>query len=207
MYTWIRASTITIRELLREHFESDANLRTFFNPLNGTMVVSASTPQEMVDSSIAGLSVWLYHIVRDEQTHNRPPSRIGVDQVERHPLPLRLHYLMTPITDNDEGSIGSQLEQSIIGKVIQTLHDHPLLSGAFLRDDLVGSHIQIGIRLEPLALEEITRIWDALEQSYQLCISYKVSVVMLGSDQEVERIAPVDAVDSEYGLINGGAQA
>jgi hypothetical protein len=205
MYTLIRATTITITELLREHFESDAALRPVFNAgAGGVMVVSPNTPQEMSDHSIIGLSVWLYRIARDDNLLNHPPRRVAFDRMESRPLPLRLHYLMTPIVSRDEMGPGPSLEQSIIGKVLQTLHDHPLLAGAFLRDDLAGTGAQLAVRLEPLGLEEITRVWDALEESYQLCISYEVSVIMLASDEEVHRIAPVDVVEPEYGVITAG---
>jgi hypothetical protein len=201
MYTLVRATTITLIELLREHFETDAALRPFFNAAaGGTMIVSSNTPQEMSENSINGLSLWLYRIARDDQLLNHPPRRVAIDRVEHHPLPLRLHYLMTPIVDRNENGIGPGLEQSIIGKVLQTLHDHPILSGAYLQDDLVGTDTKVSVRFEPLVLEEITRVWDALEQSYQLCISYEVSVVMISSDEEANRIAPVDVVEPEYGV-------
>jgi len=205
MYTLIRATTITLTELLREHFESDSLLQPLFDAgAGGAMVVSPNTPQEMNDNAMTGLSVWLYRIVRDEQLLNHPPRRISLDRVQSRPLPLRLHYLMTPIVTREDLGPAPGLEQSIIGKVLQTLHDHPLLAGAFLRDDLAGTGAQLAVRLEPLGLEEITRVWDALEESYQLCISYEASVIMLASDEEVHRIAPVDVVEPEYGVITAG---
>jgi hypothetical protein len=87
--------------------------------------------------------------------------------------------------------------------VLQTLHDHPILTGALLQGDLVGTGAQLTIRLEPLGLEEITRVWDALETSYQLCVSYEVSLVLVASDEEVRRISPVESVEPEYGVITG----
>lgn len=202
MYTLIRATTITLSELLREHFKSDAVLGPLFNAgIGGVMVVSPYTPQEMNNKSITGLSVWLYRIVRDDQVLNHPPRRISINHVESRPLPLRLHYLMTPIVTREEQGSEPGLEQSIIGKVLQTLHDHPLLSGSNLRDDLTGTATQIAVRLEPLGLEEITRVWDALEDSYQLCISYEVSTIMLASDEEIRRISAVDVVEPEHGII------
>lgn len=202
MYTWVRSTTITLTDLLGEHFRSDPGLRPFFDPgSGGTMEVFSHTPQEMGDQNLTGLSVWLYRIARDEQLLNHPPPRIAYDRSERRPLQLRLHYLMSPIVSGEVNGVGPLLEQAIIGKVLQTFHDHPLLSGAVLRDDLVGTGIEIGVRLEPLGLEEITRVWDALEQSYQLCASYEVSVVPVHSDEEASRIAPVEIVQPEYGVI------
>lgn len=202
MYTALRATTMTLVEILEQHLENDAALRTFFNPMDGgTMVVSASTPQEMADNTLTGLSVWLYRIDRDDQLLNHPPRRMGFERIERRSLPLRLHYLMTPIANGNNDGSGPPLEQGILGKVLQTFHDHPLLSGVDLRDDLAGSGTEIAVRLEPLGLEEITRVWDALERSYQLCVSYEVTVVLVASDSEDERIHPVDSVVTEYGVI------
>jgi len=204
MYTALRSTTVTLVDILAQQLEQDSMLRAFFNPLDGgTMVVSASTPQEMADNNLAGLSVWLYRIDRDDQLLNHPPRRTSIDRRERRNLPLRLHYLITPIASGNADGNGPPLEQSILGKSLQTFHDHPLLSGVDLQDDLVGSGMEIAVRLEPLGLEEITRVWDALEQSYQLCVSYEVSVVMVASDAEAGLVSPVDAVASEYGVVAG----
>jgi len=148
-----------------------------------------------------GLSVWLYRLARDEQLLNQPPRRVGFEQLQPNPLPLRLHYLMTPIVTNTSPNDTPELEHLILGKVLQIFNDHPVLSGVDLRDDLTGTTTDLFVRLEPQSLEEITRVWDALERSYQLCVSYEVSVVMIESDLEVRDVTPVDAFIPEYGVI------
>ncbi len=198
MYTALRSTTMTLVEILQQHLANDPVLSAFFG--NGTMLVSANTPQEMTDNSLTGLSVWLYRIDRDDQLLNHPPRRIGFDRVERRNLPLRLHYLITPVANGNQDGTGPPLEQSILGKALQTFHDHPLLSGADLQDDLAGSGTEIAVRLEPLGLEEITRVWDALEKSYQLCVSYEATVVMVASDAEASLISPVNVIETEYGV-------
>lgn len=202
MYTALRSTTLTLTGILEQHLRNDFDLRMMFNPDDGgTMVVSASTPQEMVDNNLAGLSVWLYRIDRDDQLLNHPPPRPGFARRERRGLSLRLHYLLTPMAESSPEGTGPPLEQSILGKVLQTFHDHPLLSGVDLQGDLTGSGMEIAVRLEPLGLEEITRVWDALERSYQLCVSYEVTVVMVASDAEAERINPVESAVIDYGVI------
>ena len=204
-YRAINSTTVTLVDLLTDHFNSDSLLRPFFDSgLGGNMVVSPRTPQEMADTSEAGLSVWLYRIARDPELLNMPPRRTGIDTFEHRPLPLRLHYLMTPVINDPENSGNDPgLEQFIIGKVLQTLHDNPNIHGAQLRGDLVGTGASLSMYLEPLNLEEITRVWDAMESSYQLCISYEVSLVMIASSKEDQRIGPVISVEPEYGVITG----
>ncbi len=206
-YRVISAATETLANRLTTHLRTDPVLGTFFDSsLGGTMEVLARTPQEMAEADDTGLSVWLYRIARDPELLNHAPKRVSFDQFEKPPLPLRLHYLMTPIV-NEEATLGNDpgLEQFIIGKVLQTFHDHPRLEGADLQADLTGTGQTLGVRLEPLGLEEITRVWDALETAYQLCISYEVSVALIASDKEPALLTPVDVVESEIGTASEGA--
>jgi hypothetical protein len=55
------------------------------------------------------------------------------------------------------------------------------------------------VRLEPLSLESITRVWEALDRPYQLCVSYEVTVVPIDSAHEPVVVVPVDVVVPEYG--------
>ncbi len=165
------------------------------------MVVSLSTPNEMTQKPAEGLSVWLYRIMRDEQRLNDPPVRLSPTELLPPPLPLRLHYLMTPVTSDRFGD--PETEQIMIGKVLQIFHSHPILRGSDLEAEFSGTEVELRLRLEPMALEEITRVWDALNGSYQLSVSYEVSVVNVNTELEPERVAPVSIALPEYGSIVG----
>jgi hypothetical protein len=202
-YRSINGVTRSLIALLESHLSADPTLRPFFDiTAGGTMVVSARTPDEMDDADQSGLSVWLYHLTRDPDLLNHPPRRIAHDRLEAPRLPLRLRYLMTPVV-NEGGDAGNDpgLEHYVLGKILQTFHDHPVLAGPDLRGDLIGSGEQIGVRLEPLGLEEITRVWDALNATFQLCVSYEVSLAMICSDMAVSAVTPVDSVTLETGLV------
>jgi hypothetical protein len=202
MNTALRASSLTLRDLLREQLRADLNLRDFFDSaLGGSMVVALLTPEELATSGQQGLSLWLYRIERDEQTLNLPPRRVARDRLQPAPLPLRLHYLVTPIVGNSDHTDGPELEQNILGVVLQFFHDKPLLCGADLRGDLAGSTVELRVRWESLDLEQITRVWDALERSYQLSISYEVSVVPIDSARQLTDVVPVDVAIAELGVI------
>ena len=163
------------------------------------MLVTLDTPQEMIQLQREGVSLWLYRLQRDAETLNHPARRSGTAERERRPLPLRLHYLVTPIVDHATRPQAPELEQHVLGRALQVLHDVGSLRGALLRDDLAGQSLEIFVRLEPLTLEETTRVWDALERSYQLCVSYEVSVVPILSGAAREDAEPVDALHDEIG--------
>jgi hypothetical protein len=194
MYRALSATTETLVGLLKEHVQF---LSAAFG---GTWEVTAQTPREMSEKNQQGLSVWLYRVERDEHHLNQAPRRVAFNQIEPKPLPLRLHYLITPIALAGEEGL---LEQQILGVVLQTFHDQPILQGASLQPELRSTTDRITVRLESQGLEEITRVWDALERSYQLCVSYEVSVVMVASNNEADELAPVDVVVPEYGIVTG----
>src|SRR5438874_11094033 len=170
MYTALRSASITLAEYLKSRFIADADLRLLFDPTGpgpGNLAVSLNSPQEMFDLPSEGLSVWLYRAVRDPERTNAPPERIGPTQLARVPLPMRLHYLMTPVVAIKTKD-SPETEHLILGKVLQALYDHPTLRGADLQSGFKGTGVEITARLEPLSLEDLSHLYYALERSWQL---------------------------------------
>ncbi|HXJ09380.1 MAG TPA: DUF4255 domain-containing protein [Burkholderiales bacterium] len=191
----------TLRSLLEGELTADlapGGLATFFG--GASTEVSIATPEEMIRQKKQGLSVWLYRVARDETRLNDPPAVRplaggGVELVPP-PLPLRLHYLMTPLAPK-----APDTEQKILGRVLRTFHSRPLVSGALLRGDLIGTGTEISVRLEPMTLEEITRVWEALEGSYQLSISYEVTLALIPSAALPLRPSLVESVRRDAAMI------
>jgi len=198
MYQALLATSETIRKYIEDHIGSV--------PTTAPKRVTLNTPKEMSSSNTEGVSVWLYRVVRDPERLNDPVQRIGWDQLKPPPLPLRLHYLITPITGTDQPAapLGNpDDEQKLLGRVLQLFHQHPVLRGVDLQGAFLGTATELHVRLEPMGLEEITRVWEALEGSYQLSVSYEVSVVNIEAETEPESMTPVEVVLPEYGIIVG----
>jgi hypothetical protein len=75
-------------------------------------------------------------------------------------------------------------QQIILGKVMQVLYDRSILQGADLTGSLVTSGDELRVVLSPVALEETTRVWQAMEMSYRLSLVYLVRVAMIDSLNE-----------------------
>ena len=202
MYTALLASSQTLSDFLQHRLESDPNLRTLFDSgLGGSMVVSLRNPEEMTERSDQGLSLWLYRITRDEDRLNDPPVRVTPTLLHEPPLPLRLHYLCTPVVDPATAN-NAEIEQRVLGKVLQSLYGHPVLRGTDLSGDFSGTDAELRSRLEPMSLEDSTRIWNALEQPYQLSVSYEVTLVNV--DSEIfDTNTPVTEVIPDHAVIVG----
>jgi len=186
--TAIRATSRTIADFLQTEFENDPDLGASFSG-GGTMRVYLNTPAQMTGSR-SGLSVWLYRVTRDGLTLNRPPERISPTRVQPAPLPVRLHYLIAPII-NSNAADSPETEQVILGKALQALHDHPQLRGVDLKDDFQGTRTVVTSRFEALTIDELGRIWEALDTSYRTSVSYEVTVIDIGAPVRDEIGPPV----------------
>ena len=133
------------------------------------------------------LTVFLYEIVEDPFVKNRPALRADTPPtvtLRRAPMGLILRYLVTPWS-NDRLT-----DQQMLGRALQVLHDNAILTAEWLRGGLVGTAEALKVSLNPISLEERTRIWHAVQQRYRVSIAYEVRVVNV--DSLVERtLTPV----------------
>ena len=204
MHLALQAASDALSRFLALAIDADPTLGPLFVLGGGPMVVTLNTPREMLDLPAQGLSVWLYQVLRDDQRLNAPPERVRVDQVRPAPLPLRLRYLVSPVVSQVANSPNAspRREQEILGRVLQALHDHPILRGADLEDTAFeGTNVTLNVRLEPVTVEEITRVWHALQQSYQLSVSYEMSLVFIDTALSVSPAHPVRVALPEYGIV------
>lgn len=204
MHTVIRATSITIQEHVRSALIADPALRAFFDPvIGGTMAVALNNPEEMRAHNVEGVSVWLYRVQRDDQRLNAPPMRPTANRLVPTPLPLRLHYLVTPVVTIDPAFplVSPGREQEILGKVMQLLFERPVLRGVDLKDTLTGSDELFTLRLEPMSLEEITRVWHALQRPYQLSVSYEVTLALVSPQAQPAVVTPVTIAEPMYSVI------
>lgn len=199
MYPFIRATSNTLAHLLLSQLEIDPILGPDFSA-GGSLVVSLNNPEEMYGNNQRGISLWLYRVVRDDQLLNAPTRRPEPRFREARDLPLRLHYLLTPLADADPGT-GPQTEQVLLGKALQVFHDHAVLRGSDLQEELTGEDLRLTVRLETLSLEEISKVWEALSRPYQLCVSYEVAVVPIRSARSAEMVAPIESLAPDYSVV------
>ncbi len=137
------------------------------------------------------LTLYLFRITMNEHARNvRRPVGSPIEDV---PLAVDLHYLLTAWADSAEA------EQTTLAWAMRELHLHPVLDASALTKDAgwdPGDVIQI-VPSE-LSTEDIMRIWDALEPSYRLSVSYTARVVRVDRDRGPDE-RPVVATRYGYG--------
>jgi hypothetical protein len=142
--------------------------------------------QGAISTNPATLAVLLYEVTEDASTRNRPLQRATTPAgrvLRKPPLTLVLRYMIVPFA-------GDRLtEQQMMGAAMQALYDGAILAGPDLRgapapDGLVGSADILAATLDPLTLEQRTRVWHAIQKPYRLSLCYQVRVANLDSTLE-----------------------
>jgi hypothetical protein len=186
-YPVISAVSQTMRTLLTQNItqSSDSQIKN--------VPIELLSPREMEDNQEnLGVSVWLYRVSRMADLLNEPPQRISLTQIVRTPLPILLYYLITPVATDP------LTRHALLGKVLQVMNDHAILRGADLQGILQGTTDQLRVVLETLSLEDLSLVWDALSEPYQLSVSYMVQLVSIDSAEQPVKTSLVIEKNTQY---------
>lgn len=184
----IAAVTATLEAVLSHGVHSDSDL---------TDTQMTVLPPDKARGSITTnqLNLFLYQILPDAAWRNMDvPSRVKPGETGMPPLALTLHYLMTAYAR--ENDISQPFDHHLLGKAMSVLYDHALLGPDEIKLALPGSDLErqverVRITLQPLSVEEISKLWTGFATQYRLSVGYEVSVALIDSTQPVKTPLPV----------------
>jgi hypothetical protein len=180
----IAAATATLRQILIHGLNiSDVTVR----PLDTARKGLASNQ----------VNLFLYQTAVDAAWRNQDmPRQIRPGETGQPPLPVCLYYLITAYGEGDDETKAHQL----LGNAMSVLYDHPLLGADEIKQatqtDVPGSNLheqieRVRITLQPIALEELSKLWTAFQTNYRLSAAYQVSVVLIESTRATRTPLPV----------------
>lgn len=135
--------------------------------------------------------LYLYRVTVNE--HSRQTRMAMRPHAEPVPLGLDLHFLLFPWADTAEEELVT------LAWAMRQLHQFPLLDASSLSPEAGWSADEV-VQIVPaeLPVEDVMRVWDAIEKPYRLSTSYVARVVRLDPDTSVEA-RPVVATRFAYG--------
>jgi hypothetical protein len=188
-YTVLADAGQSIINVLWEEIQLDSQVNAL---ITAEASISLQSPADVLADPTVRVSIYLYRIVEDPYMKNRFSSVPGPGGADRKaPLSLDLYYLVTPM-------VGLPREQQIVlGKIMQILHDRAIMQGPDLAGVLAAPGQSFRIMLNPVSLEESTRVWQALEIPYRLSVCYVARVALIDSHID-ENLQPVLAKTSRF---------
>ncbi|HEY3258081.1 MAG TPA: DUF4255 domain-containing protein [Gemmatimonadaceae bacterium] len=146
----------------------------------------------------ARVNLFLYRVTENGYLQNQEiPGRGSPGAYGHPPLSLNLHYLVTSYGTTEVPAglttlFDDSTAQFVLGSAMRVLHDVPVItdnvttvrapSGTMvLHQSLRDEFEKVKITLEPLTLEDVSKIWTALALRYRLSATYVVNVVQIES--------------------------
>ena len=131
------------------------------------------------NESFKRVNLYLYQVQENPDTKNQRWITRADGKQQYPPLALNLHYLLTPYASDPLSA------HDVLTSAVKALYEKSIIRGADLRDSLRLSVEQLAVVLCPLGLEDLTRIWNALQKPYRLSVAYEVRIVLVESDLQV----------------------
>jgi hypothetical protein len=146
----------------------------------------------------ARVNLFLYRVTENGYLQNQEiPGRNAPGGYGHPPLSLNLHYLVTAY-GTTEVRVGltalfdDSTAQFVLGSAMRVLHDVPIVTDSVttlrppsgnivLHPSLRDEFEHVKISLEPLTLEDVSKVWTALALRYRLSTAYVVNVVQIES--------------------------
>jgi hypothetical protein len=177
-YRVLGAADETLRTLLWSQMQFDSEISSI---ITSEQQISFEPPFKLVIDTEPledGLSMFLYRIVEDADMKNRPLLRTNGNRQRYPPLALSLFYLITPLTNTTDN------DHRLLSKAMHILYDNAIIRGSQLQGVLTDSAEELRVILNPMSLEDMTKLWSAFMRSLRLSVSYEVKVVFIDSERE-----------------------
>jgi hypothetical protein len=184
-YKALAAVSVTLKNLLLDRMED----------LPATPVTVTLAPPDVTISGVSGprLNLYLFQITENASLKNQEISGQGnPGAYGRPPLSLDLHYLMTAYAGSDIYEDSDRMAQEVLGNAMRVLHDYSIIPPDLLKQSdptqtildpgLISEYERVKITLQPVSIEEISKIWTAMPKvDFRRSVLYQVSVVQIES--------------------------
>jgi hypothetical protein len=153
--------------------------QTLTDLLSG-LTVTLDSPADLKSDNgeFQKINLFLYQVQEHGFTKNQPPYSVDAGTQQMPPLTLRLYYLLTPYASDPASA------HKVLGHAMQIFYDNGLVAESKMTETLRLATDKLAIVLLSAKLEDLTRIWNALQTPYRLSVCYEVRVVPIESTRQ-----------------------
>ncbi|MGH8761964.1 MAG: DUF4255 domain-containing protein [Nitrosospira sp.] len=185
----IAAVTSTMRFLLENSIQADP-------ALTGTLVTTKPPDKARGTNTGRQINLFLYQPQANAAFRNGEiPHRATRGETGMPPLALNLFYLATAYGEEQRAD-EEVMSHHLLGRAMSTFHDHPLLGADEIRNALPDNDLhqqieRVRITLQPMTVDEISKLWSAFQTPYRLSSFYQAAVVLIESTRQLHAPLPV----------------
>jgi hypothetical protein len=187
-YTAIAGVSRSLRLLLRDRMEDMVD------------VTIAPPDKQISGKDGTRLNMYLYQVTENGFLKNQEiPGQGNPGSYGHPPLSLDLYYLLTAYGNNEVMEDADLEAQQVLGDTMRVLHDYSIITDGLtvtraaagtvgspiLDPSLIGEFEKVRITMQPLSLEDITKIWTAMpESSFRRSVAYQASAIQIASQSK-----------------------
>lgn len=174
----IAAVTATLEAIIGNGVHADPDL-------NDTSLTTLPPDKARGSITTNQLNLFLYQVMPNAAWRNMDvPQSVKPGETGIAPLALNLHYLITVYGRENDNT--QPFDHHLLGAAMALLNDHALLGPDEIRLAFPGSDLErqverVRITLQPLTIEEISKLWTGFATQYRLSVAYEVSVALIDS--------------------------
>lgn len=179
-YTAVRDAVASVADLLEEHITASSDLA-----LNGTPISTRSPRELEVDKVTTAVSVWLHRVDVQPDLINRTRPPTDPEHTQHRPLPVELAVLVTPIHTDGPA------QMLLLGRCLQVLADHAVLTGNQLSGSLLGSADPLRLTIDRPSAYDLSLVWGTLHTHLRPCAELRVAGVVIDThlaDEDTHRV-------------------
>lgn len=151
--------------------------------------IGLCTPEEHGDLV---LGLWLYDIRENDEMRINGMVPLDESHQQYPPMYLNLYYTVTAYSNID---IRYREEENhrILTRVMQILHDYPMLDGKTLKPSMSPAPDSLHIQYQNMTMQEKLEIWQNRKTECRLSLYYCVAPVKLEStvQREITRVKEI----------------
>jgi hypothetical protein len=160
-----------------------AHLDTALTGVNGARVTTLPPDKAQPAERQNRLNLFLTHVTTNAALSNLPMPGTHPGADGPAPLAITLHYLLTFIGEDDLDEL-AVVAQRMLGSVMRLLLDQPDIRReriqALVPESFIDRQVdRVRLTSRPLTLEEISRLWPALQTPYRLTIGLEASCLLI----------------------------
>ncbi|REG25030.1 uncharacterized protein DUF4255 [Archangium gephyra] len=146
-----------------------------------------------------GISLFLFRVVPSTNRRNLPGRVDAQGRRYRQPLPVDLHYLLTPWARS------AARQHRLLGWAMRTLEDTPTLTAQFLNHygrpetDTFLPDETVTLVFDPLSIQDLLNVWEVGKPDLQVSATYVARMVVLESALRDEQPPAVQTRELQHG--------
>lgn len=185
----------TLRTLLMDRMELPEDLAAVPVTIGPPRPESQNQVPDAMEA--ARVNLFLYRLAENAFLKNQEiPGRGSPGAYGFPPLSLNLYYLLTGYgTRDEEGRPSETLSHFLLGSAMRVFHDYPIVTeelvtvrrqpvgSQILHESLRGEFERVKLSLEPISLEDLSKVWTALTLPFRVAAAYCLSLVQVESQR------------------------